>query len=33
MGIGEDKRYFDRAFKYETIRLMNEGKRCHFASG
>jgi hypothetical protein len=27
MGIGEDKRYFDREFKYETIRLMNEGKR------
>jgi transposase len=27
MVIGEDKRYFDRAFKYETIRLMDEGKR------
>jgi transposase-like protein len=24
---GKDKRYFDREFKYETIRLMNEGKR------
>jgi transposase len=27
MGIGEDKRYFDREFKYETIRLMDEGNR------
>jgi transposase len=27
MGIGEDKRYFDREFKYEAIRLVNEGKR------
>jgi len=24
---GKDKRYFDREFKYENIRLMNEGKR------
>jgi transposase len=27
MGIGTDKRYFDRDFKYEAIRLMDEGKR------
>ena len=27
MGIGKDKRYFAREFKYEAIRLMNEGKR------
>ena len=27
MGISKDKRYFDREFKYEAIRLMNEGKR------
>ena len=27
MGSGQDKRYFDREFKYEAIRLMNEGKR------
>ena len=27
METGKDKRYFDREFKYETIRLMNEGKR------
>jgi len=27
MGIGADKRYFDRDFKYEAIRLMDEGKR------
>ena len=27
MGIGKDKRYFDRDFKYEAIRLMDEGKR------
>ena len=27
MGSGQDKRYFDREFKYETIRLMNERKR------
>ena len=27
MGIGKDKRYFDREFKYEAIRLMDEGKR------
>jgi transposase len=24
---GKDKRYFDREFKYEAIRLMDEGKR------
>jgi transposase-like protein len=27
MGIGEEKRYFDREFKYEAIRLIDEGKR------
>jgi transposase len=27
MGIGKDKRYFDREFKYEAIRLVTEGKR------
>jgi transposase len=27
MGIGTVKRYFDREFKYEAIRLMDEGKR------
>ena len=27
METGKDKRYFDREFKYEAIRLMNEGKR------
>ena len=27
MGSSQDKRYFDREFKYEAIRLMNEGKR------
>jgi len=27
MGSGQDKRYFDREFKDEAIRLMNEGKR------
>ena len=27
MGKGGEKRYFDREFKYEAIRLMNEGKR------
>ena len=27
LGSGQDKRYFDREFKYEAIRLMNEGKR------
>lgn len=27
MGIGKDKRYFDREFKYEAIRMMDEGKR------
>jgi len=27
MGIGKDKRYFDRDFKYEAIRLIDEGKR------
>ena len=27
MGIGADKRYFDREFKYSAIRLMDEGKR------
>jgi transposase len=27
MATGKDKRYFDREFKYEAIRLMNEGKR------
>ena len=27
MGSDQDKRYFDREFKYEAIRLMNEGKR------
>jgi len=26
MGIGEDKRYFDREFKYEAIRSMDECK-------
>jgi len=30
MGIGKDKRYFDREFKYEAIRLMNEGKKILF---
>jgi hypothetical protein len=29
MGIGKDKRYFDREFKYEAIRLMNEGNHCY----
>jgi len=29
MVIGKDKRYFDRDFKYETIRLMDEGKRSY----
>ena len=24
---GEEHRYFDKEFKYEAIRLMNEGKR------
>ena len=24
---GEEQRYFDKEFKYEAIRLMNEGKR------
>lgn len=27
MVASKDKRYFDREFKYETIRLMDEGKR------
>jgi transposase len=27
MVIGKDKRYFDREFKHEAIRLMDEGKR------
>ncbi len=27
MATGKDKRYFDREFKYEAIRLMDEGKR------
>ena len=27
MATGKEKRYFDREFKYEAIRLMNEGKR------
>ena len=27
MVTGKDKRYFDREFKYEAIRMMNEGKR------
>ena len=27
MATGKDKRYFDREFKYEAIRLMNESKR------
>ena len=27
MGIGKDGRYFDREFKYDAIRLMNERKR------
>ena len=27
MGSGKDKWYFDHEFKYEAIRLMNEGKR------
>lgn len=27
MVMGKDKRYFDREFKYEAIRLVNEGKR------
>jgi len=27
MVTGKDKRYFDREFKYEAIRLMDEGKR------
>ena len=27
LGSGQDKRYFDREFKYKAIRLMNEGKR------
>ncbi len=27
MGTGKEKRYFDREFKHEAIRLMNEGKR------
>jgi len=27
MVVGKDKRYFDREFKDEAIRLMNEGKR------
>ena len=27
LGSGQDKRYFDREFKNEAIRLMNEGKR------
>ena len=27
MGKGGEKRYFDREFKCEAIRLMNEGKR------
>jgi transposase len=27
MGMGKDKRYFDREFKNEAIRLVNEGKR------
>ena len=26
-GSDQDKRYFDREFKDEAIRLMNEGKR------
>ena len=26
-GEGEEHRYFDKEFKYEAIRLMNEGKR------
>jgi transposase-like protein len=27
MVIGKSKRYYDREFKYEAIRLMDEGKR------
>lgn len=27
MDIGEDRRYFDREFKYEAILLMDEGMR------
>ena len=27
MVMEKDKRYFDREFKYEAIRLVNEGKR------
>ena len=27
IGSGQDKRYFDREFKNEAIRLVNEGKR------
>ena len=27
MVIGKGKRYYDREFKYEAIRLMDEGKR------
>jgi len=27
MVMGKDKRYFDREFKYEALRLVNEGKR------
>jgi transposase len=27
MVMGKDKRYFDREFKYEAIRLVNEGRR------
>jgi hypothetical protein len=27
MGTGKHKRYFDQEFKYEAVRLMNEGKR------
>jgi transposase len=27
MVMGKDKRYFDREFKHEAIRLVNEGKR------
>lgn len=28
MGTGKDKRYFDREFKYDAIRLMNKSKTC-----
>jgi len=27
MVMGEERRYYDREFKYEAIRLVNEGKR------